>query len=285
MDLERYKILLTVIDSGSLSAAANIIGYTPSGISRMMATLEMELGFTLLHRGKNGISPTKECELLLPAIREFVFSGNSVLQTAAQINGAELGTIVIATAYSHYYQWIVKMTSHFHNLHPGVQFRILNGTSTELLEMLNHHALDFCLISERTGEHNWISLCEDYMVAMLPANHPLTKLSAVPIEAFATESYIETYPEKDIDNSRVFTRCNIQPNTQFSTMDIYATYSMVEAGLGISMNNQINSHLWNGTVQHLPLAPNQVIEIGLAYAKDISPVAKAFLNYIKEKLP
>lgn len=280
MDLERYQTLLTVIDSGSLSAAADLLGYTPSGISRMMAALEAELGFTLLYRGKSGISPTNECLTLLPSIRELVFSGNRVLQAAAQIRGAECGTIVIGTAYSHYYQWISSMTSHFHSLHPNVQFRILNGTSTELLDMLNQHQLDFCLISKRPGDHNWLTLRKDYMVAMLPASHPLAQASAVPIEAFATEPYIETYPGQDVDNSRVFTKCHIHPNTQFSTMDIYATYAMVEAGLGISMNNQINSHLWKGTVCHLPLKPNQPMEIGLAYAKTVPPAARAFLDYM-----
>ena len=90
---------------------------------------------------------------------------------------------------------------------------------------------------------------------MLPNNHELAGAKAFPMERFQQEPYIETYPKQDIDNARVFERCGIRPNTQFSTMDIYATYSMVEAGLGISMNNQVNSHLWNGTVKHLPLKP------------------------------
>ena len=59
-------------------------------------------------------------------------------------------------------------------------------------------------------------------------------------------------------------------------MDIYATYSMVEAGLGISMNNQVNSHLWNGTVKHLPLKPEQIVEIGLAYGGQLPPAAEIY---------
>ena len=73
------------------------------------------------------------------------------------------------------------------------------------------------------------------------------------MEAFAVESYIQTYPGQDVDNARIFSRCHITPNTQFSTMDINATYSMVEAGLGIGINNQVNSSLWQDRVVHLPL--------------------------------
>lgn len=285
MDLERCEALLTVIDSGSLSAAAKQLGYTPSGISRMMASFENELGFSLLYRGKNGITPTIECKMLLPSVRSFVYSGHCLSQTAARIRGADCGTIIIGTAYSYYYRWITKMTSDFRSLHPGIQFRIVNGTSSELQQMLSLHQTDFCLISERSGDHNWILLRNDPMVALLPPGHPLTQKSAVPMKAFETESYIQTYPGQDVDNARIFSRCHITPNTQFSTMDINATYSMVEAGLGISINNLVNSYLWQDRVVHLPLEPNQTMNIGLAYGKNISPASEAFLHFITDKLP
>ena len=123
------------------------------------------------------------------------------------------------------------------------------------------------------------------MVALLPPGHPLTQKSAVPMKAFETESYIQTYPGQDVDNARIFSRCHITPNTQFSTMDINATYSMVEAGLGISINNLVNSYLWQDRVVHLPLEPNQTMNIGLAYGKNISPASEAFLHFITDKLP
>ena len=111
---------------------------------------------------------------------------------------------------------------------------------------------------------------------MLPNNHELAGAKAFPMERFQQEPYIETYLKQDIDNARVFERCGIRPNTQFSTMDIYTTYSMVEAGLGISMNNQVNSHLWNGTVKHLPLKPEQIVEIGRAAATGGGSVSEIY---------
>ena len=50
MDTERWQILLKAIDRGSLRAAAEEMGFTVSGISRSVATLEKELGFALLDR-------------------------------------------------------------------------------------------------------------------------------------------------------------------------------------------------------------------------------------------
>ena len=50
MDTERWQILLKAIDRGSLRAAAEEMGFTVSGISRSVATLEKELGFALLRQ-------------------------------------------------------------------------------------------------------------------------------------------------------------------------------------------------------------------------------------------
>lgn len=45
MDLNRYKIFLSVADSGSFTAAAAAWNYTPSGVVHLINALEQEFGF------------------------------------------------------------------------------------------------------------------------------------------------------------------------------------------------------------------------------------------------
>lgn len=279
MEIEKYEALLCAIEKGSFSAAAEALGYTPSGISRMMAALELENGFQLLIRRKEGVVPTKECIKLMPQIREIVFEGEKLKQMSAQIRNVETGTLTIGTAYSAYYGWLSEVTSKFHKQYPGVEIKIVSGYSAELVEQMEKHEVDMAIISERSGNHQWIPLIKDRLLAMVSVNHPVAKLNPVPIELFASESYIDTYPGKDIDNAYVFKRCHVTPNTQFSTMDIYATYSMVEAGLGISMNNEINCRNLTGSIKTIPLNPPQTTVIGLAVAKDKTPAAASFMKF------
>lgn len=75
MDTEKCTVLLTAIDQGSLSGAAEALGYTPSGVSRLVASLEAELGLPLLVRGKGGVTPTPECEALRPRFAELASLG------------------------------------------------------------------------------------------------------------------------------------------------------------------------------------------------------------------
>ena len=70
MDTERINALLCTIEEKSLTAAAEKLGYTTSGVSRMMAALEEETGFPLLVRSRTGVVPTEECRQLLPLMQE-----------------------------------------------------------------------------------------------------------------------------------------------------------------------------------------------------------------------
>ena len=48
MDTEKYKILIKTIQTGSLSVAAEELGYTPSGVSRAISSLEEEADIALV---------------------------------------------------------------------------------------------------------------------------------------------------------------------------------------------------------------------------------------------
>ena len=56
MDTEKCRILLSILKNGSMSAAAEELGYTPSGISRAVEAMETAAGFPILRRGRKCVS-------------------------------------------------------------------------------------------------------------------------------------------------------------------------------------------------------------------------------------
>ena len=134
MELEKYKALVCAIETGSLSAAAEKLQYTPSGLSRVIAALEQECGFALLLRQHGGVRPTAACEQLLPSIRQLLCSGEACAQTAARIRGLDVGTVVIGTAYSAYYGWLAGVIREFHDRYPGIQVQLRSGYSSQLAD-------------------------------------------------------------------------------------------------------------------------------------------------------
>ncbi|RZT41093.1 LysR family transcriptional regulator [Cupriavidus agavae] len=57
-DAEQLRTFVTVVESGSLSAAAPKLFLSPSSVSDQLRKLEERAGVTLLTRGKKGVAPT-----------------------------------------------------------------------------------------------------------------------------------------------------------------------------------------------------------------------------------
>ena len=67
MDVFKIKAVLTAVRLGSLSKAAEEISYTPSAFSRLLSSLEEELGVSVLVRSSIPVSnsPKREKHFIL----------------------------------------------------------------------------------------------------------------------------------------------------------------------------------------------------------------------------
>ena len=286
MDTEKCAALLCALEEGTLARAADRLGYTPSGISRMIAALEEDVGFPLLYRGRSGVSATGECEALLSAMRQMVYQAESCRQTAASLRGLEQGSITVGANYRFYARQLAQLMARFREKHPGIAFQTIEGTSTTLVTALQEHRADLCIISRREGPHQWLPLRQDQMMVMLSPQHPLAA-DAVPIRRLETESYIEIYPGRETDNSRILAENGVCPGNRFAGVeDDFSAMAMVEAGLGIALVNALIAGTLNGNVVFRPLDPPQYVEVGIATPPPeiMSPAARRFLNFVRENM-
>lgn len=286
MDTEKCAALLCALEEGTLARAADRLGYTPSGISRMIAALEEDVGFPLLYRGRSGVSATGECEALLPALRQMVYQAESCRQTAAALRGLEQGSITVGANYRFYTRQLAQLMARFREKHPGIAFQTIEGTSTTLVTALQEHRADLCIISRREGPHQWLPLRQDQMMVMLSPQHPLAA-DTVPIRRLETESYIEIYPGRETDNSRILAENGVCPGNRFAGVeDDFSAMAMVEAGLGIALVNALIAGTLNGNVVFRPLDPPQYVEVGIATPPPeiMSPAARRFLNFVRENM-
>lgn len=76
MDAKKLEILMTAVDLGSFSKASEVVGYTQSGLTHLVDSLEREIGFPLIRRSYSGIALTEAGENLLPDIRKYIDNVN-----------------------------------------------------------------------------------------------------------------------------------------------------------------------------------------------------------------
>lgn len=72
LNSEALRVFLGVVDAGSMSAAAEVLGQTASGVSRGLSRLEEDLGVILLNRTTRRMELTEEGAHFLPKARQIV---------------------------------------------------------------------------------------------------------------------------------------------------------------------------------------------------------------------
>ena len=85
MDSKKVYALLAAIDRGSLTAAAAELGYTQSGLTHMMNSLEVELGLNLLVRSKSGVRLSPAGLELLPKMKDFLSAAEELEKDAERL--------------------------------------------------------------------------------------------------------------------------------------------------------------------------------------------------------
>lgn len=284
METEKIKVFLRVIELGSLSETAQQLGYTTSGVSRLVASVEEDAGFPLLLRSRTGTKPTRECLALLPIMKELARQAEYYAQRSNEIRGLELGSIAIGTAYNAYYPRLSRVIADFIRIHPGITVQIIEDTSSGLVERLESGDLTLGIISQRPGGFHWLPLCRNELIVLAPQGHPLAQSGSFPLDRLSAEPFIELFPGRETDNSLFLSEAGIRMEPKYSTYDVEAAVAMVQAGLGITLVNDLCGHEVPEDVAALPIWPPQQVNIGIAIAADefMSPAAKRFAAFFEK---
>lgn len=287
MDLKRCEAFLTIVSCGSFTAAAEILNYTQSGITRMMSQLEQDLGFALFIRQKRGVTLTENGRIMYPLIKDIVQVNQRAREVSDNIRGVITGAITVGCYYSVSSILMPEILKKFKEAFPLIKVKMIEGGNTEMAKWLNENAVDLCFGGEPGKDVmcDWIPLYKDPIVVWLPRDHAKAKDSAFKIKELEEEAFIHTSPNHDTDQDRLIEEEGLHLNIQYSTQDGFTTYNMVESGLGVSFNQKLISKKWHGMVVEIPLEPARYVNLGLAVPsiKDASPATRRFMDYIKNE--
>lgn len=143
MDLRQIRYFVAACEEGSLSAAAQRLNCTASGVSQQMSALEKRLGTSLFERNRRGVTPSAagrrfydRCLAVLRAVSEAEIE---LEDFQAGHSGAVSAGFVPGLAKAILPQALVRFTRAF----PAVDVDITSGTADTLLAETAGGALDF----------------------------------------------------------------------------------------------------------------------------------------------
>ena len=256
MNVSKYKVLLTAVDTGSFSSAARELGYTQSGLTHMMNALEDELGMSILQRGYYGIKLTQAGERILPYIRSLVMSEDALINEIELVKSYGDNIIRIGAFSSMAGTWLPYIVEKFNAEFPDVTVNIQTGTVTELYGGLDEGRFDICFGTRNDKyDFKWTVLGKDPFYAILPPDYPITG-DEFPIERFNGTKFLMPGLGFDDDIGAVFNEYGVKPFVTPTYVDDPAIISMVEHGIGISMLSKLTLRHNHDGVKVLPIVPS-----------------------------
>ena len=284
MNLQKYLSFVKTVEYGSFSKAAEILNYTQSCISRMIADLEKEWNVTLLERSKNGVKPTSDGLKLLPYAQNLCADFDKLKMQVDELNGLQSGLIRIGTFSSVATHWLPNIIKEFQKDYPNIDYELLLGDYTEIEEWIHTGRVDcgFLRLPTHT-DFDTIFLEEDKLMAIIPEKHPLKDCEKFPVAALCKEPFMLLEKGAKAEISEIFEHNNLKPNIKFTTWDDYAVMSMVESGLGIAILPELilKRVPYKIIAKELDVPAYRNIGLALRDKKTASLAVKRFVEYLK----
>ena len=135
LTFEVLKAFVTVIETGSFSAAAERLGQTPSGVSRAISRLEGQLGMTLITRTTRRLDLTEEGQWLLVRARQMLLELESMEEQLSSRLATPSGVVRVSAATPVLDHLIAPLVADFMERYPQVRLELISGeTVIDLIE-------------------------------------------------------------------------------------------------------------------------------------------------------
>ena len=271
MDAKKLEILMTAVDLGSFSRASEVVGYTQSGLTHLVNSLEREIGFPLIVRSHNGISLTEQGRDLMPDIRQFLQANASLENRIQGIREKQTETIRIAAYASIAMFWMPEILYRFRRICPNVDVDLrMVDHALEPFELLQDGKTDVIFASRQNyGTCEWTPLYHELLYAILPRDYPLKSSSEFLLKEFEGKEFLMPYGRFDIDVHAAFKREGVKANEQTVYVDDETVIRMVGKGLGISMMSELMIRGNTDDVLCIPVTPKSIRELGMGTEKGV----------------
>lgn len=289
MAIQKYQAFVKVAELGSITKAAEAMGYTQSAVSRMIADLEDDWNLNLLRRNRGGLSLSSDGVMLLPYIKEMCSRFEALQEQANALKGLETGFIRIGSCSSFSTQCLPAILKEFELRYPRIIFQLQNMEYSDTEDALCAGEIDCGFISAPfSSDLDVTMLMRDRMLAVLPPDHPLADARVYPMANLSQERIVRLTEESNNEVSKIYESFKDLISSPLSTYcevnDDYSVMAMVESGLGVSMLSELVTKRMPFNICLKEFDPPQYRDIGVAVKKGRrpSPATERFIEVVLE---
>ena len=287
--LSHLQALIAVADYGSFSEAALQLQMSQSAVSYAIASLEADLGVTLLSRGRYGACLTPVGQQVVDRARQIMYLMDDIFKQANLSRGLEGGHVRISSVRSAATHLLPEVIAEFCRRYPKIAVSIADYDDRPDVEAdLRRGRADIGITYLPAGSEfeTWELMRDEFIVLFPPDFKPSGKQ---PSWEDLMRYPLIMAPEGDCCDALVYDHCaqlgvNLQATYQIRSDATIV--NMVAKGLGAAISPQLAAHPIPAGVQiySLPSPLYRVICAVTLTDALLTPAAFTFLDLLKSSL-
>ena len=242
LDVKRLQVLLSVVELGSVTAAAEALMFTPSAVSQQLRRLEREVGQPLMRRHARGMSPTDAGQVLVQHARKVMRQLAAAEADLEEVAGLRRGRLVLGTFPTVASSFLPLVVRRFRQQYPAIRLEVRSAREAQLVEWLENGTVDLTLLWDYEwrrldpSQFDLTLLFEDPTVLVVAADHRLARRRRVEIAELAEEDWIVRSDHPVVEVLwRSAVAAGFEPKVSFRANDYQEAQAMVGVGLGIAL--------------------------------------------------
>ncbi|WP_329241951.1 LysR substrate-binding domain-containing protein [Actinoallomurus sp. NBC_01490] len=283
MQLQQLSYFVAVAEVRHFTRAAETLRVAQPSLSKQIKTLEAELGAPLFSRARGNITLTPAGEALLPLARRILADVETARREIQDLTGLRRGRVRLGATPSLFAGLLADALARFRGRYPGIELRVEEGGSRDLVRDLARGHLDLALIilplQSTDPSLETTPILQEDLVVVSPRSDP-PKRPYVRIEDLRGQPLVMFRSGYDLREATQ-TACRqagFEPTFAVEGGEMDGVLRFVEAGLGRAL---VPSMVLSGRAGLVgtPLAPPGLERtIALAHRKDVHPThaARAF---------
>jgi LysR family transcriptional regulator, transcription activator of glutamate synthase operon len=289
MDIRQIQYFLSIVDSGSFSAAADEHFISQSSLSKIIISLEKELGISLFDRSKRRVFLTEAGEAFLPHARKLNGSYKSMV---VELDGYKSGTdsfslaaIPILTQYG-----IANLIAEFQDRHPALHFNLEEIDGQNILPALDERRFDLVITRHNylnTDQYESRELCKDKMLLVVAKKSRHAGRSSISLKELSNDNFIMF--DKVTGLHRLIMeecgRAGFEPTIFYSSHRKVSVFGLVGTNIGLALVPvKIYEYHRHPDVVAIPLEEEIPCNIVLVHLKNrkLPKSASTFIEFMEK---
>ena len=294
MQLETLKIFCDLVETKSLSRAAERNFVTQSAVSQQVRGLEEKFKRRLLERTRGGreVGLTEEGEVFYQESRQIVAAYAQLEERMRTLTGTVSGTVHVATVYSIGLHELPAVIRRFMGEHPEAKIDLEYSRTTRIVRDVLAGTVELGVVAypEKKRGLSVVPLGGDRLVLICPPGHPLAKHKKVRARDLNNQDFVLF--ERDIPTRRAIDKIlraqgvSVKRVAEFDNIETIKRAVEVGIGAAIVPSPSVIDEARVGSLAVVALAePEWTRAVGVIYRSDrtLGTAAKKFIQLLKEK--